>query len=176
MGIDSLLAPLYSAIRLVVGRAFIVKNKATDAGLSADIELLSGEKRRSVEIFQQPGFVSRTKGDADAIALFVGGSRDNGAIIAQRDSTDVSAASEIKDGERLMISPFGQKIKMNEDGSITLCAKSGCKIYMESDVEMSKTLVVTGEITTNAVVGGVTLSGHIHPSGVGPTGSPTAGS
>ena len=78
MNFEALLDPILAKIRLMVGRCVILASKYKDGELLADIELVAGEKRRGVEFLQQFGFSSRPKGDVEGIALFVGGSRDNG--------------------------------------------------------------------------------------------------
>ena len=84
MNLDAFFDKIISRIKLIVGQCVIQACKYRDGEMVADVELLAGEKRRGIEVMQQFGFSSRPKGDVDGIALFVGGSRNNGVIIAMR--------------------------------------------------------------------------------------------
>jgi len=84
MSFESLIEPLMAKLRLMVGRCVISASRYKNGELLADIELVAGERRRNVEFLQQFGFSSRPKGDVEGVALFVGGSRDNGVVIATR--------------------------------------------------------------------------------------------
>ena len=125
MNFEALLEPIMAKIRLMVGRCVIIASKYSDGELLTDIELLAGEKRRGVEFLQQFGFSSRPKGDVEGIALFVGGSRDNGVVISTRGD-----CPELEEGEVMVHSPHGQKILLKSDGSINLTNENGGSIVM----------------------------------------------
>ena len=125
--------------------------------LLADIELVAGERRRNVEFLQQFGFSSRPKGDVEGIALFVGGSRDNGAVIATR-----GECPDLEEGEVRVHSPFGTSMTLKKDGSIEFVTKSN-KFRFVGDVE------ATGDFKAMCDEAFVTLTKHIHGTGVGPS-------
>ena len=140
MNFEALLEPIMAKIRLMVGRCVIIASKYSDGELLTDIELLAGEKRRGVEFLQQFGFSSRPKGDVEGIALFVGGSRDNGVVVSTR-----GECPDLKEGEVMVHSPHGQKILLKSDGSVNVTNKNGGSIVM-------------------AAGGKVTVNGHLEVS------------
>lgn len=163
MNFEALLDPILAKIRLMVGRCVILASKYKDGELLADIELVAGEKRRGVEFLQQFGFSSRPKGDVEGIALFVGGSRDNGVVIATR-----GECPDLKEGEVRVHSPFGSSITLKDDGTVELVTNSK-KFRFVGDIE------ATGNVKAMCDAAFVTLAGHIHPTGVGPSSKPTPG-
>lgn len=163
MNFEALLEPIMAKIRLMVGRCVIIASKYSDGELLTDIELLAGEKRRGVEFLQQFGFSSRPKGDVEGIALFVGGSRDNGVVISTR-----GECPDLKEGEVRVHSPFGSSITLKDDGTVELVTNSK-KFRFVGDIE------ATGDVKAMCDAAFVTLAGHIHPTGVGPSSKPTPG-
>ena len=161
MNFESLIEPLMKRLALIVGRCVIVASKYKDGELLADVELVACEKRRGLEFLQQFGFSSRPKGDVEGVALFVGGSRDNGVVVATR-----GECPDLEEGEVRVHSPFGTSITLKEDGSIEFVTKSN-KFRFVGDVE------ATGDFKALCDGTFVTLSQHIHPTGVGPTSQPT---
>lgn len=163
MNFESLIEPFAKRLRLMVGRCVISASKYSGGELLADLELVAGEKRRAVEFLQQFGFSSRPKGDVEGVALFVGGSRDNGVVVATKGDFP-----ELEEGEVMVHSPFGSSIKLKKDGSVELVTSSN-KFRFVGDVE------ATGEITAMKDTTPVKMTTHIHPTGVGPSSSPTPG-
>lgn len=157
MNFNELLEPIVNRIALMVGRCAILASKYKDGELLADIELVAGEKRRGVEFLQQFGFSSRPKGDVEGVALFVGGSRDNGVVIATR-----GECPDLEEGEVRVHSPFGSSITLKKDGSVELVTKSN-KFRFVGDIE------ATGEVKAMCDGAFVTLTKHIHGTGVGPS-------
>jgi len=174
MSLDEMLEPIRARIRLLIGRAVIAASKNSDGKIMLDLELLAGEKRRGIELMQQFAFSSRPKGDVSAVALFMGGSRDNGIVIASRGDSPEMNDYKLEEGEAIMHSPFGQKILFKNDGNIEIKAAAGKKILMKSEVEISENLIVQKEVTSMKT-GLVTLSGHNHDSGAGNTTPPIPG-
>ena len=127
MNFDALIEPLRKRIGLIVGRCVVLASKYKDGDILADIELVAGEKRRSVEFLQQFGFSSRPKGYVEGVALFVGGSRDNGVVISTKGDFP-----ELSEGEVMVHSPFGQKILLKSDGSVSITNKNGGSVVMAS--------------------------------------------
>ena len=163
MNFESLIEPLMAKLRLMVGRCVISASRYKNGELLADIELVAGERRRNVEFLQQFGFSSRPKGDVEGVALFVGGSRDNGVVIATR-----GECPDLEEGEVRMHSPFGSSITLKKDGSVELATSSN-KFRFVGDIE------ATGEVKAMCDSAFVTLTNHIHPTGVGPSSKPTPG-
>lgn len=157
MSFESLLESIAKRIALMVGRCVILASKYKDGELLADIELVAGEKRRGVEFLQQFGFSSRPKGDVEGVALFVGGSRDNGVVIATS-----GERPDLEEGEVCVHSPFGTGMTLKKDGSIEFMTKSN-KFRFVGDIE------ATGEVKAMCDGAFVTLTKHNHDTGVGPS-------
>lgn len=170
--IERLLNPIKSRIRLMISRAVI---SACKDG-KVDIGLLAGESREDVDFLQQYGFSSRPVGKVSGVALFIGGSRDNGVVVASRgDDSDMSV--DLEEGEVAVHSPFGSKIILKKDGSIWAVPGEGKQLCVEGDVW------ATGDFAANCTKVGdntmvdmtaIHLTRHTHASAVGPT-APTTG-
>lgn len=172
------LEPLLARLRLIVGRCVITATKYKDGEMLSDIGLVADEKRRNVELMQQYGFSSRPKGDVEGVAIFVGGSRENGVVIATR-----GECPELKPGEVMVHSPFGSSIKLKEDGSVELVTDSK-KFRFVGDVEATGKFTVDGKIEAGGVIESdgeviamkktthVSLSTHMHPTAA--TGNPSS--
>ncbi len=156
------LEPLLARLRLIVGRCVITATKYKDGEMLSDIGLVADEKRRNVELMQQYGFSSRPKGYVDGVAIFVGGSRENGVVIATR-----GECPELKPGEVMVHSPFGSSIKLKEDGSVELVTDSK-KFRFVGDIETTGKVTVDGkieaggEITAMKNTTHISLSTHMH--------------
>lgn len=164
--VESLLARL----RLVVGRCVLYATKYKDGELRSDVELVAGEKRRGLDYVQQYGFSSRPKGDVEGVALFVGGSRENGVVIATRGD-----CPELKEGEVMVHSPFGSCVYLKDDGSVEIessgdvtvkTGKSLGKLRVEGGIE------ATMDVKSMCDTAPVSLTQHTHSSAAGPTAPP----
>lgn len=179
MNIDGILEPVLRRLRLIVGRCTVVASKYVSGELEADAELVAGEKRRGLEFVQQFGFASRPKGNVDGVALFVGGSRDNGVVVA----THGDCPEELKEGEAMIYTPFGSSLYLKDDGSIVATPASGKPFLVDGDVNVIGNVFSTKEVAAKCVstpegfvdVGAIHLSTHSHASAVGPTSPPTPG-
>lgn len=160
---ERLIEPVLKRIALIVGRCVVFATRYKDGEMLADVELVAGEKRRGLDFLQQFGFSSRPKGKVEGVALFVGGSRDNGVVVSTR-----GECPDLKEGEVRVHSPFGTMITLKEDGSIEFVTKLN-KFRFVGDLE------ATGNIKAMCDTAFVSLAGHIHPTGVGPSSPPTPG-
>lgn len=160
---ERLIEPILKRLALIVGRCVVFATRYKDGEMLADVELVAGEKRRGLDFLQQFGFSSRPNGKVEGVALFVGGSRDNGVVISTR-----GECPDLKEGEVRVHSPFGTMITLKEDGSIEFVTKLN-KFRFVGDLE------ATGNIKAMCDTAFVSLAGHIHPTGVGPSSPPTPG-
>ena len=162
------LETLLARLRLIVGRCLITATKYKDGEMLSDIGLVADEKRRNVELMQQYGFSSRPKGNVDGVAIFVGGSRENGVVIATR-----GECPELKPGEVMVHSPFGSSIKLKEDGSVELVTDSKKfrfvgdiettgKVTVDGKIEAGGAIEAGGEITAMKNTTHISLSTHMH--------------
>lgn len=152
---------ILNSLRLMVGRCVVMDTRTENGEMLADLELIAGEKRRGVEFLQQFGFSSRPMGDVSGLALFVGGNRDNGILIA----TNADGKSpELKKGEVCLFSPHGQKILLKEDGSVEVSAAAGKKIKLVNDVECSGNFDCTGNVKATGDVEGLNVAAKVEVS------------
>lgn len=136
-----LLEKIRNSIRLIVGPCLLEKASKEKNGIQANVVLLGNEKHSGLRVLQQYGIASVPEAGSEAVALFVGGSRDNGFVVAtQGDSGDIPA---LKECEVALFSKFGQTVVLREDGSINMSTSSG------------GTVVIDGES------GNVTVNGHL---------------
>ena len=80
--LNRLLAPYWTRIQLLVGRFVIQAIRETPLLREAQLVGLAEETLEHVELFQEYGFSSRPRPDAEAIAACVGGLRDHAVVIA----------------------------------------------------------------------------------------------
>src|SRR6266568_5083685 len=83
--LNKLVSPLKRRVMLMVGRAVLCAVNDDAKIQRTQISLLEGELRDQVERLQQYGFTSHPHVGAECVAVFVGGSRDHGLVIAVDD-------------------------------------------------------------------------------------------
>lgn len=164
---NRLIESIIKSIRMIVGLCLIEKSSKGDDGIQADVVLLGNERHSKIRVLQQYGFASVPVNGYEALALFVGGSRDNGVVVCcQGKAGEIPALAE---GEVALFSRFGQKVILKNDGSIAMVPASGKKTRVESDLD------VTGNVTAFCDANFITMQNHIHPTPVGPSSPPTPG-
>ena len=160
---------LIDRVRLIVGRCVIVASRYDAGAHVADVELTAGEKRRGLDFVQQFGLVSRPKGEVSGVALFVGGNRANGVVVACN-GEESALRKSLKEGEVYLVAPFGQQIFLKEDGSILFKSANGV-VNVDGEMRVSEDVIVFDKKPNQ-----VRVSTHIHGSGAGPTSPPKPGS
>ena len=160
---------LIERVRLIVGRCVIVASRYDSGAHVADVELTAGEKRRGLDFVQQFGLVSRPKGEVSGVALFVGGNRANGVVVACN-GEESALRKNLKEGEVCLVAPFGQQVFFFFVGSILVKWVNGIV-----DVD-GGTHVYEDVVVFNKKPNQVRVSTHIHGSGAGPTSPPKPGS
>lgn len=179
MNFGNVLEPILSRLRLIVGRCTVIASKYVSGELETDVELIAGEKRRGIEFVQQYGFSSRPKGNVDGIALFIGGSRDNGVVVA----THSDFPERLEEGEVVVHSPFDSYIWLKSDGSIVSKPAKGKAFLVDGDFNVKGHVFATDEVAAKCVdvdgafvnTAAYNLSTHTHNSAAGPTLPPNPG-
>jgi len=109
-------APLRARISNMVARA-VIQLVNDDAKIQVlQIGILADETRDDVERLQNYGFTSVPLPGAEAVAIFVGGSRDHGFVVATDDRRHRLAG--LKPGEVALYNHAGAVVLLREDGSI----------------------------------------------------------
>lgn len=128
-------------LRLVIARGIV--NLVKNAGLQEmQVNLLEGEVRDEVERVQNFGHTGNPPAGATVVAVAVGGSRDHMMVVAC-EHPDYSPA--LQTGESAMYAQFGQLLKMDKDGNVTLKCKN-----LRIDLDGSMSVRATGAIEQNA--------------------------
>lgn len=176
--VNHLIAPLARRVRLTVSRCVITAVNDTLKEQGVQITLLDGEVR-DCERYQEYGFTSVPQTQAEGVAVFVGGCRDHGLVIATGDRR--YRLKGLAAGEVALYTDEGDFIKLGrnhvvEVQTMTLLVKAATKARMETPL-----LEVTGEIKDRCDADGrsmeqmrTTYDSHTHPENDngGPTGSP----
>lgn len=159
---------LIERVRLVVGRCVIFASRYDSGNIIVDAELTAGEKRRGLDFMQQFGLVSRPKGKVSGVALFVGGNRGNGVVVACN-GEESAIRKNLKEGEVCLVAPFGQQVYLKEDGSILFKSANGI-VDVDGEMHVTEDVVVFSKKPNQ-----VRVSTHIHGTGVGPSSPPQPG-
>lgn len=142
-----LTAPLRRRVMLLVGRAIV--RLSNDAGglQTCQLGLLAHETREGVERLQEYGFTSRPHDGAEAVAVFVGGNRDHGLVIAIDDRR--YRLRELEQGEVALYDDLGQVVRLRRDGSVHVQASA--QVVLEAPlVHVAGALTVSGGVTALA--------------------------
>lgn len=172
------------SLRLIIGKCLLSAVKQGAKGHESEIILLGSERHGGVRLMQHYGFASLPVADSEAIAVFVGGSRDNGVIVAEQG--DAGKIPHLESGEVALFSKFGQKIVLKNDGSVSVNAASGKNIVFENKVVVNADFETQGNITSGGDMeaggdvkgsdfksGVLSFNMHVHVSAA--PGSPTSG-
>lgn len=157
--------PLHIRVRNLVARAVV---KLVDDEKKVQLlqaTLLAEEVREDLEHFQEYGFTSNAPDGAEGVAIFAGGTRDHGIVLAVGDRR--VRLKGLKKGEVAVYSKTGTKILLNEDGDVEIVPSSG-KLKLTGDMEISGTLGVEGKGTFSDdldVAGAATVDGDVDSGG-----------
>ena len=144
-------------IKMLVGRCVITALHQDNY----QIELLAGETRDDIELFQHFGFSSIPPVGSEGITLSQNGVRENAVIIATKGEKKI----ELKEGESAVFNNGSAVVKLLADDTIEV---TGSKIQLNGD---NKQLVTYAELDTSlkafkasvdsAIAGAIV--GHTHP-------------
>jgi phage gp45-like len=142
-------------------------NIVNDSGNIQLIQMKGGEFeiRDNMPRMAEYGFSSSPPPDSDVIAIFVGGDRSNGIVIATNHQP--TRFKNLQTGEAVVYNNTGQFVYLTKDG-IRIEA-GGKPISINGDVNITGTLTATGDVVAN----GKSLDHHTH-GGVGSGTSHTA--
>lgn len=149
---------LTRGIQQLIGYAKISSSTAKQ-DLSATIT--DGEVAEKLPFFQTYGIKSRPKGGI-AIAVNVGGNRDDQAIIAILPE----GPDDLDEGEVVLYIDDGDEIRITKD-EIKLKCKT---VSMDGDLKVKGEILAEKEVTAFYKGAKTTLSKHPHPTPTGPSG------
>lgn len=147
------LRPVLNRVMTVVSRGVI---ESADDGQGIQLvkaEFLADEVRDRIERVQQFGFTSNPPAGSEAVAVFVGGNREHGFIIA----TDKRAVriKNLQPGEMAIYTDDGTKIHLKKNGQVEV--KTSTKVTIDApDTEFKGNVKVLGKVeaTGNVEAGG----------------------
>jgi phage gp45-like len=167
------IGPLKRAVSVMVGKAVISAIDDSEKLQVLQVNLLSGEVKDEIERIQEAGFTSVPLADGEAVAVCIGGNRDNMVIIA----TDNSATRPkgLSEGDVCLYHIKKPENRIHiKDGEISI-EVANLKVTGNITADGS----ITGKTGVNAGVGGaaVGLLTHLHTSAApgSPTTPPTPG-
>jgi phage baseplate assembly protein V len=99
------------------------------------ISLLRDEAKASVERFQNYGFSSHAPIDSEVLAVFVGGGRDHGVIVATDDRS--SRFTGLKSGEVAIYSDEGDSLLFQRENQINLSSDKKFSVKTGEAVEIN---------------------------------------
>jgi phage baseplate assembly protein V len=148
-----LMDPLKRRVNNMVSR--VVLNAITDTGGLQKVKLtaLAEEELDNIDRVQEYGFTSNPKAGAEGVALFVGGYRDHGIIIAVDDRR--YRLKPLASGEVAIYTDEGDYVWLKRSGQVRV--KAGTKVTVEApDAEFTGNVKVDGnlEVVGNSDTGG----------------------
>jgi phage baseplate assembly protein V len=135
----------------LVSRAVVSRVDDGEKRQLVQLTLLEGETREGLEHFQPYGFTSVPQVGAEAVALFVGGERDHGLVVAVDDRR--YRLTGLQDGEVALYTDQGDKLVLKRGGTIEVTAAT--KVVVDSPlVELAGNTraVAKGEDLNAAIV------------------------
>ena len=136
--LDRYLAPILGRVQMMITRGVIAAISDSTQAQSVQIELFADEVQDGVERWQGYGFTSHPHPGAEALAVFVGGTRSHGVIIQVEDRR--YRLKDIAEGEVALFDDLGQVIHLKRDG---IAIESMLKVTIDAPE-----IAVTGDTVT----------------------------
>lgn len=132
--VRDIVKPLQNRVLLLVGRGILMAVNDSQKIQQMQITLLADEVKDQVESFAHFGFTSNPPPNSEIIMLSVGGSRDNGVVIASENRE--SRLKGLEPGESALYNISGKYIWMKKDNNIHMMLNK-LKIQNESNEMVS---------------------------------------
>lgn len=172
--------PILNRLANLISR--VVLSRVDDSKKMQLVQLtaLDGETRESVERVQNYGFTSVPKPGAEGVAVFVGGYRDHGLVVAMDDRR--YRLTGLQAGEVAVYTDQGDKVVIERGGTIRVTAST--KVVVAAPlVELagntdavalaSKVLTELGKLQASLAALVTAYNAHIHP--ITPAPAPATG-
>jgi len=121
---------------------------------------LADEAKDGMERVQEYGFTSVPLPGSDCVAVFVGGNRAHGIVVATDNREH--RPKDLGLGEVMIWDHHGNRVHLSEDG---IRCFSESKVVVEAPViEVTGDVSITGDVSVSGdlVAGGISLRDHIH--------------
>ncbi len=154
-GLRRALAPMTDRIRGMIARATISAVDDAPQVQAVQIEVLADEVQDGVESLHDYGFTSHPKPGAEAIVVYVGGTRSHGIVLKIEDRRYRLKA--LAEGEVAIFDDQGQKIHLKRDG---IAIESPFKVTIDApEVEVTADTVDVTADTVTVESGDIRLGG-----------------
>lgn len=171
--------PILNRLANLVARVVLSRVDDSKKMQSVQITALDGETRENVERVQQYGFTSVPQEGAEGVAVFVGGYRDHGLVVAMDDRR--YRPTGLQAGEVAVYTDQGDKVVIERGGTIRVTAAT--KVVVAAPlVELagntdavalaSKVLTELSALQATVTALVTAYNGHTHP--VATTGTASA--
>jgi phage baseplate assembly protein V len=154
--INKVTAPLARRVSLMVGRGVLALVNDAAKMQGVQVQLLSGEVR-DMERFQNYGLTSQPHAGAEVAAVFVGGNRNHGLVLAVDDRR--YRLKGLQGGEVALSDDLGHIIKLSRTGIVITGATQDINI-----VDCPRVIVTGGDV----IADGISLKQHHHDEHDGP--------
>lgn len=111
--VAKLIAPLRRRVQLMVGRAVLKAIDDSKKVQSVKVALLSDEVSEDVERYQEYGFTSVPFEGCEAVAVFVGGNRAHGIVVATDDRS--MRPKDLNPGDVALYHDTGVRVLVSRD-------------------------------------------------------------
>lgn len=168
--INRVMAPVRRRVMLMIGRCILTAIDDSRASQVVQVSLMADESRDGLERMAEYGFTSVPLPGAEGVALFVGGDRGHGIVVATADRRYRLTALE--GGEVALYDDLGHIVKLSRTGIVIDGGGHDIAISNASDVTVTGcNVTVTGG---DVLADGISLKTHVH-TGVTTGGSNTGG-
>lgn len=166
---------LATRIANLVSRAIVRRVDDAKKMQSLQVDLLDTETRDEVERPQNYGFTSVPLEGAEAVAVFVGGRRDHGLVLAVEDRR--YRVTGLKSGEVAIYTDEGDRVTLKRGGTIEIKASSKVVVNAPAvEVAGSTNSVPKGESLNAAVAAlGTSISTALTAMGAAGPAAPIVG-
>lgn len=167
----------------VVSRAVVTRVDDSKQRQIVQAGLLAGETRDGLEHFQPYGFTSVPHEGAEGVALFVGGERDHGLLVAVDDRR--YRLTGLENGEVALFTDEGDKLVIKRGGTIEITAATKVVVSAplvelagNTEAAVKGTTYRAAESTANATLGAqlITASNAVANAALGDLGAVAPGS
>jgi phage gp45-like len=162
--IEAAIQRIIQRVQHVIGRGRVTTGNDAGNVQLLQVKLGADEIRDNTPRLAEFGFTSMPPAGSDAVVVFIGGDRSNGAIIAT--GHQASRLKGLKPGEVAIFDDQGQSVFLTRAGIVINCA--GLPMTINGNVTVNGKLTAT----TDVVGAGTSLHTHVH-SGVTPGGANT---
>jgi phage gp45-like len=164
--IEAAIQRIIQRVQHVIGRGRVTTGNDAGNVQLLQVKLGADEIRDNTPRLAEFGFTSMPPAGSDAVVVFIGGDRSNGAIIAT--GHQASRLKGLKPGEAAIFDDQGQSVFLTRTGIVINCA--GLPMTINGNVTVNGTV----SATTDVIAAGTSLHTH-HHGGVASGGSNTGG-